>query len=206
VTRSLFLSTLYPLPRRHQCLAGNESVCGIVDLVHVAVFAVIVALIACKGDPEAQSSAATKRSLQLITQHGDSDCGDAAIAMTLAYYGQQMPLEQVQRALPPDTDKGLSALQLMNFAKARGLGARGIAIETADAARLLRTGDILHVDGHHYVVIDHVAEDGIHVLDPATGPRVVAPVDPKAPYRVALVFGDSAAALGERFHASAADF
>jgi ABC-type bacteriocin/lantibiotic exporter with double-glycine peptidase domain len=159
-------------------------------------------LIGCQNKGEQAPPAPTPRAprvLHLVKQRGPSDCGDAAIAMTLDYYGKPAALDAIEHELPPGAD-GVSALQLLKLAESRGLGVEGVKVITPRHASLLRAGDILHVDEHHFVVVDHVSDDGIHVLDPDSGPDVVALTDPTHPYRAALVFADTPAALDERLH------
>ena len=57
----------------------------------------------------------------------------------------------------------------MNAALATGLGAGGIAVDSAEVLPALRTGDILHFDGNHFVVFDAFNGDSVLIMDPADG-------------------------------------
>ena len=93
--------------------------------------------------------------------------------MTLNAYGHQIELDAVKGAMktsgldPDNTD--LSALDLMKFAEARGLGVVGIHAEGKNIPSVLATGDILHFDHQHFVVFDERRGRAIVILDPAEG-------------------------------------
>ncbi len=122
--------------------------------------------------------------------------------MTLSSYGRHITLEELASEMP-DHSLGLTALDIVNTAKRRGLGVRGYHLTAYQLPKVLIAGDILHLRASHFVVFDRAAEDGIHLLDPATGARVVDLDRLEHEYSgVALLFGDSPMALDERLDAT----
>jgi ABC-type bacteriocin/lantibiotic exporter with double-glycine peptidase domain len=108
--------------------------------------------------------------LTLVRQSDDSECGPAALATTLTYYGRPTTLD-ASKAATHYSPAGTTALDLVNAALATGLGATGIAADAEQVLRVLRTGDILHFDGNHFVVFDAFSGDSVRIMDPADGSR-----------------------------------
>lgn len=114
--------------------------------------------------------------VELVRLKGADNCGHAAITMTLNFYGHRTNLDQVLRDMPP-SETGVSALEIVNLAEARGLGAMGI--EGTEIGNLLQPGDILHVDhAAHWVTVERSGDEWgdvnkIQILDPAVGKRIV---------------------------------
>jgi len=106
--------------------------------------------------------------LTLVRQSDDSECGPAALATTLTYYGRPTTLD-ASKAATHYSSAGTTALDLVNAALATGLGATGIAADSDDVLPALRTGDILHFDGNHFVVFDAFSDDNVRIMDPADG-------------------------------------
>src|SRR6185503_10681778 len=136
--------------------------------------------------------------LVFIAQTGVSDCGPAAIAITLSYYGRPTTLE-ASKAATQFHSEPTSALDLVNAAEASGLAAFGVAADPERVLPVLRTGDILHFDFDHFVVFEALAADSVRVMDPAVGRRVIDRVAFAQHYTgVALLFERSPEALEAR--------
>jgi ABC-type bacteriocin/lantibiotic exporter with double-glycine peptidase domain len=136
--------------------------------------------------------------LVFIPQTEAADCGPAAIAITLTYYGRPTTLDAGKAATHFGSEP-TSALDLVNAAKANGLGAVGIAAEVESVLPVLRTGDILHFDFNHFVVFDALTTAGIQLMDPAVGRRVIDRAAFSKHFTgVALLFERSPAALDAR--------
>ncbi len=97
-----------------------------------------------------------------------TDCGPAALTITLNYYAHPMTLDAAKAATHFHSD-GTTALDLVNAAEASGLGAAGIAVDADAALPLLSTGDILHFDFNHFVVVETLDGDVVRLMDPAAG-------------------------------------
>jgi ABC-type bacteriocin/lantibiotic exporter with double-glycine peptidase domain len=136
--------------------------------------------------------------LVFIPQTEAADCGPAAIAITLSYYGRPTTLD-ASKAATHFHSEPTSALDLVNAATAKGLGAIGVAAEAESVLPNLRTGDILHFDFNHFVVFDALAAEGIRLMDPAVGRRVIDRAAFAEHFTgVALLFERSPAALEAR--------
>src|SRR5262249_7554949 len=120
---------------------------------------------------EAKSAA---RRIPFIQQLSATECGGACLAMTLSYYGKQVPLSEIRDLLGVSRD-GASALSLLKAARWYGLRGRGVKLDL-DALHYLSKGAILHWEFAHFVVFEKLRKDGVEIVDPAYGRRFV-PMD-----------------------------
>jgi ABC-type bacteriocin/lantibiotic exporter with double-glycine peptidase domain len=136
--------------------------------------------------------------LILVRQSDDSECGPAALATTLTYYGRPTTLD-ASKAATHYNSAGTTALDLVNAALASGLGATGIAVDSDAGLPVLRTGDILHFDFSHFVVFDAFIGDSVQIMDPADGSHRLDRATFASHFTgVALLFERSPAALETR--------
>lgn len=123
------------------------------------------------------------RDVPFFEQAGERDCGPAALAMVLRYWGVPVTPAQITGAHPESRTRGLRAGELRTFARGRGLEAFLIAGQPADLRAELEHGRPLIVGlgkPHfpqrlaHYEVLIGLHRDGRRVLtlDPAHGWRV----------------------------------
>ena len=101
-----------------------------------------------------------------------TDCSAACLAMVLAYWGKELPLDEVRAAVGVDRD-GASAVSILDAARWYGLRGRGVHIEL-DAIDYLTTGSIVHWEFNHFVVFERLRGDGVDIIDPALGRRHVS--------------------------------
>ncbi len=104
-----------------------------------------------------------------ILQGEPSECGLACLAMIASSHGLDVDLAAFRSRLTA-TPRGLSLRMLLNLASSIGLAARPVRIG------LNRLGDlklpaILHWNMDHFVVLEKISGDAVHVLDPARGRR-----------------------------------
>jgi ABC-type bacteriocin/lantibiotic exporter with double-glycine peptidase domain len=119
-----------------------------------------------------------------------ADCGAACLAMVLGYFGKRVDLSEL-RDMTGDSRDGVTALSVMNAARAYGLRARGVKADLDDLRHLPR-GSILHWEFSHFVVFERTARNGIQIIDPAHGRRVVSMKDVRRAYTgVAIIFEPS---------------
>ncbi|RVU14978.1 NHLP family bacteriocin export ABC transporter peptidase/permease/ATPase subunit [Methylobacterium oryzihabitans] len=99
------------------------------------------------------------------------ECGAACLGMILAHHGKWVPLEELRAACGVSRD-GSRARAIVHAARSYGLDAAGWRSETAqvDGQRLPA---ILFWDFNHFVVLEGIGRDRVHLNDPACGPRTV---------------------------------
>lgn len=97
-----------------------------------------------------------------------SDCGAACLAMTLAFHGKRITLDEARIAT--GVNRGTDALSIMQGAETFGLRGRGVRLDL-DSLHYLPTGSILHWGLNHFVVLDRIGRTSVDVVDPAYGRR-----------------------------------
>lgn len=118
----------------------------------------------------------------LIRQAEQSDCGAAALAMALTYWGVSTNVEEISAAYPTSSAHGIKAGQLREFARKKGLDAYLIKGELKDIASELQKRRPVVVGlvkpygtkmaKHYELVIGiHPEQRRVVTLDPARGWR-----------------------------------
>lgn len=109
----------------------------------------------------------TRRRIPYVAQVELADCGAAALAMVLGFFGRNISLQEVQVLTGTGRD-GVTALGLVEAATHYGLRARGVATELSDL-RDMPAGTVLHWGDQHFVVLDRTGPRGVTLVDPAAG-------------------------------------
>jgi NHLM bacteriocin system ABC transporter peptidase/ATP-binding protein len=112
-----------------------------------------------------------RRKVPTIFQMEAVECGAAALAMILAYYGKHVPLEELRVACGVSRD-GSKALNLLRAARTYGLVAKGVKREPADFLAMAEPV-ILFWRFNHFVVLERYDRRGALLVDPALGRRRV---------------------------------
>lgn len=129
-----------------------------------------------------------RRRIPAVQQTTTMDCGAACLAMVLGYHGKQLPLAEVRKITGSGRD-GANAEALLEAGRWFGLRGRGVRADTVEALGSIEPGAILHWRFNHFVVLERVRKDGLHIVDPAAGRRVVSHQEARRSFTgVALLF------------------
>lgn len=112
------------------------------------------------------------RSIPVVQQTGATECGLASLASVLAFHGRHLPVRALRDHLTAGRD-GTTAADLLHLAERNGLAGRGLRVDAIEDLRRLQRGAILHWRFSHFVVLDRAVKQGLRVMDPAMGRRIV---------------------------------
>ena len=104
----------------------------------------------------------------VIMQLEALECGAAALAMVMAYYGKWIPLEQVRRDCGVSRN-GSNAKNMMIAARGYGFEAQGFRCETENLADSITLPCIIHWNFNHFVVLTGISTKYAWINDPAKG-------------------------------------
>lgn len=117
----------------------------------------------------------------VLRQEGEKDCGAAALAATLRYWGVELEPKDVREALGAPSDTPLRAGDLRDYARRLGFDAFLVRGEPEDLRRELRAqrpvivGMLKPYVGDqwfaHYEVVTAVGADDVITMDPGSGWR-----------------------------------
>ena len=109
------------------------------------------------------------RKTPTVFQMEATECGAASLAMIFAYFGKNMPLEQMRIETGVSRD-GCNAAYIMRAARKFGLECKGRRREP-DQLREIETPCIIHWNFNHFVVFEGFKGEFAYLNDPAVGRR-----------------------------------
>lgn len=107
-----------------------------------------------------------------IIQMEALECGAAAVAIILAYYGCYVPLEKM-RVECGVSRGGSKAINMLKAARKYGMTAQGVKIEDIIGFNEITLPAIVFWKFNHFIVVEGIKKNKIYVNDPETGPRVM---------------------------------
>lgn len=114
------------------------------------------------------------KKIRPILQMEQNECGAAALAMILEYYGKEVTLEELRRECGVSRN-GVNAKNIVKAARFHNLDTKAFSVDVDDLKGLTMPL-IIHWNMNHFLVLCGFNKNGAVLADPACGRRTV-PMD-----------------------------
>jgi len=111
------------------------------------------------------------RRIKWLKQRRRGECGPLVLAMILRYHGLRVSRSTLN-VLCQTSMRGISALRLIQAARALNCGAIGVRLSSV-ASGAIAPPAILHWRPNHYVILEATCRGHVHLVDPLVGRRLV---------------------------------
>jgi ATP-binding cassette, subfamily C, bacterial len=115
-----------------------------------------------------------------VLQMEATECGAAALAMILGYYGRHVPLAKLRQDCGVSRD-GSKASNIVKAAKLHGCKAKGLG-KPASQLKDLKLPAIIFWKFNHFVTLERFSNGFAHINDPGLGHRKVGMAEFEASY------------------------
>jgi ABC-type bacteriocin/lantibiotic exporter with double-glycine peptidase domain len=113
-----------------------------------------------------------RKRVPYVQQMQTADCGAACLTAVLRFFGHDARLDDVRQVIGVGRD-GASLDGIRRGAAHYGLRGRGIRADV-EGVKFLPKGTVIHWNMVHFVVFEKATRNGVRIMDPASGARLVS--------------------------------